>query len=312
MRAIGVNEFGGPDALEVLDLPEPHAGPGEVRLRVHAATVNPTDTGLRAGLYGERPGDHDAPWIPGMDAAGVVDEVGEGVDRLRVGDEVVALLLPTGPHGGAYADHVVAPAASVVASPAGADAVAASTLLMNATTAHLALEAFDLQPGATVAVTGAAGAFGGYVVQLAKAAGLRVVADAAEKDVELVRGLGADEVLPRDGFVDHVRELVPDGVDALADGAVTDAAALAAVRDGGGLATVRGWDGPTERGIAVHPVMVFGAAERTDVLERLVAQATDGTLTLRVARTFPADQAPDAHRLLAAGGVRGRVVLDLS
>ena len=116
MRAIGVQQFGGPDALEVLDLPEPHAGAGEVRLRVRAATVNPTDTGLRAGLYGERPGDHDAPWVPGMDAAGVVDEVGEGVDRLQVGDEVVALLLPTGPHGGAYADQVVAPAAAVVAA----------------------------------------------------------------------------------------------------------------------------------------------------------------------------------------------------
>ncbi len=313
MRAIGITTFGGPDALEVLDLAEPHAGAGEVRIRVHAATVNPTDTGLRSGAYGDRPGDHDAPWIPGMDAAGVLDEVGEGVDGWQVGDEVVALVLPAGPHGGAYADQVVVPAASVVALPQGADMVSGSTLLMNAMTAHLALEAFDLQPGATIAVTGAAGSFGGYVVQLAKAAGLRVIADAAEKDHALVRELGADEIVTRgDDVAERIRALAPDGVDALADGAVMDALVLPAIRDGGALATVRGWDGPSERDVAVHPVMVFGAAERTAVLQQLADQAADGTLTLRVAQTFPAEKAADAHRMLEGGGVRGRIVLDFS
>lgn len=313
MRAIGINQFGGPDALEVLDLPEPHAGAGEVRLRVHAATVNPTDTGLRAGLYGDRPGDHDAPWVPGMDASGEIDEVGDGVEGWQVGDAVVALVLPTGPHGGAYADQVVVPAASVVARPRGADHVAASTLLMNAMTARLALEAFDLAPGATIAVTGAAGSFGGYAVQLAKAAGLRVIADAAEKDVQLVRDLGADEVLPRgDDIAARIREVAPDGVDALADGAVMDALVLPAIRDGGALATVRGWDGPSERGIEVHPVMVFGAAQRTDELQALADAASEGVLTLRVAETFPAEEAPAAHRRLEAGGVRGRIVLDFT
>ena len=313
MRAIGINQFGGPDALEVLDLPEPHAGPGEVRIRVHAATVNPTDTGLRSGAYGDRPGDHDAPWIPGMDAAGVISEVGDGVEGFEVGQAVAALVLPTGPHGGAYAEELVVPAASAVSLPEGADLVAWSTLLMNAMTARLALEAFDLPAGSTIAVTGAAGSFGGYVVQLAKLAGLRVIADASEKDVELVRTLGADEVVERgDGVVARIREIAPDGVDALADGAVRDAEVLGAIKDDGALATVRGWDGPSERGITVHPVMVFGAAERTDELRALVDSAAKGDLTLRVARTFPADQAPDAHRLLEGGGVRGRIVLDLS
>ncbi len=316
MRAIGVTQFGGPDALEVLDLPEPHAGAGEVRIRVHAATVNPTDTGLRSGAYGDRPGDHDAPWIPGMDAAGVLDEVGEGVEGWAVGDRVAALVLPTGPHGGAYAEELVVPAASIARLPGEAtddDLVAWSTLLMNAMTARLAIESFDLPAGATIAVTGAAGSFGGYVVQLAKVAGLRVVADASEKDVELVRSLGADEVVARgDGVVDRIRDLVPDGVDALADGAVRDAEVLPAIKDGGALATVRGWDGPSERDIAVHPVMVFGAAERSADLQELVDLAAKGDLTLRVARTFPADEAVEAHRLLEAGGTRGRIVLDFS
>jgi NADPH2:quinone reductase len=313
MRAIGVTTFGGPDALEVLDLPEPHAGPGEVRIRVHAATVNPTDTGLRSGAYGDQPGGRPGPWVPGMDAAGVLDEVGPGVDAWEVGDEVLALVLPTGPHGGAYADQVVVPVHSVVPLPPGVDMVTGSTLLMNAMTAELALEAFGLSAGSTIAVTGAAGSFGGYVVQLAQAAGLRVVADAADTDVDLVRSLGADEIVARgDDVAQRILELVPGGVDALADGAVMDEKVLAAVRDGGTLATVRGWAGPSERDIHVEPVMVATAAARTDALRRLANLAQDGVLTLRVARTFPAEEAADAHRLLEAGGVRGRIVLDFS
>lgn len=289
---------------------EPHPGEGEVRIRVHAATVNPTDTGLRSGAYGS--GGHDAPWIPGMDAAGVVDEVGAGTDW-HVGDEVVALVVPMGPHGGAYAEQIVVPAASVVRLPKGTDMVAGSTLLMNGLTARVSLDALGLHAGQTLAVTGAAGSYGGYVVQLARAEGLRVVADAKPADEELVRGLGADEVVARSTEVaGRIRALVPDGVDGLADGAVLDAAVLPAVRDGGGLVTVRGWSGPSERGISVHPVLVTESALRTDLLDRLREQVEDGTLTLRVARTFPAAQAADAHRLLEAGGVRGRIVLDFT
>lgn len=312
MRAIGVNQFGGPEQLQVVDVPEPHAGPGEVRIRVHAATVNPTDTGLRSGAYGDRIGNHQPPYIPGADAAGVIDEVGPG-SRWQVGDRVMAVVVPSGPHGGAYADEIVVPAASVVRLPDGVDVVAGSTLLMNGLTARLALDAFGLSVGQVVAVTGAAGAFGGYLVQLAKADGLRVIADAASADEELVRGLGADDIVPRgDDVAQRIRGTAPDGVDALADGAVLDAAVLPAIRDGGSLATVRGWSGHSERGISIHPIMVFGSADRADALEKLREQVEDGTLTLRVARTFPADQAAEAHRLLEAGGVRGRIVLDFT
>ncbi|RLV49213.1 NADP-dependent oxidoreductase [Nocardioides mangrovicus] len=313
MRAIGVNQYGGPEALEVLDLPEPHAGAGEVRIRVHAAAVNPTDTGLRSGLYDERFGERKPPYVPGMDAAGVLDEIGEGVADWQVGDEVLAIVLPTGPHGGAYADQVVVPAESVVAKPDGIDMAHGATLLMNALTARLALDAFDLEEGSTVAVTGAAGSFGGYVIELAKADGLRVLADASEQDVALVGELGADDVVERgEGVTERFRELAPDGVDALADGAVRDAEVLAAVKDGGALATVRGWDGPSERDIAITPVMVFAHAGRTELLERLRDQADDGTLTLRVADVLPAEEAVEAHRRLEAGGVRGRLVLDFT
>jgi len=311
MRAIAVTQFGGPENLQELDLPEPHAGSREVRVRVHAAAVNPTDTNLRTGAYGD--GGHDGPWIPGADLAGVVDEVGPDVDWWAVGDRVMALPVPMGPHGGAYADQVVLPAASVVRLPEGIDFVPGSTLLMNALTARVVLQELALSPGQTLAVTGAAGAFGGYVIQLAKADGLTVVADASEDDTELVRGLGADHVVPRgDDFADHVREIVPDGADGLADGAVQTERVVAAIKDGGAMGTIRGWAGPAVRDITVHPVLVFEHAERSDLLDRLRGQAADGTLTLRVAQVLPAEKAAEAHRLLEAGGVRGRLVLDFS
>lgn len=312
MRAVGVTEFGGPDALHLVDLPEPHAGPGEVRIRVHAAAVNPTDTGLRAGLYRERLGDRPPPYVPGMDAAGLVDEVGPG-SRFATGDRVMAITLPTTPRGGAYADAVVVPEASAVPMPAGADFAAAATLPMNGLTAWLALDQLDLAAGSVLAVTGAAGAFGGYVVQLAKARDLQVVADASEADEPLVRQLGADHVVRRgEDVADRIRELFPGGVDGLADGSVQEAQVAPAVRDGGGMAVVRGWGGDPGRSITVHPVRVATAAERTDALDELRRLAEAGALTLRVARVLAPDEAPEAHRLLEAGGVRGRLVLDFS
>jgi len=308
--------YGGPEALRVVELPDPEPGPGEVLIRVHAAAVNPTDTMLRSGAHAARLQAAAPPYVAGMDAAGVVERLGAGVDdRLLVGQSVVALVVPAGPARGrgAYAERVVVPAASVVAAPDGVDFPAASTLLMNAMTARVALDELALRPGQTLAVTGAAGAFGGYAVQLAKADGLRVVADAAPADEELVQGLGPDEVVARgDGVAGRIRELVPDGVDGLADGAVLESLVLPAIADGGGLAVVRGWAGPTERGITLRRVQVSQRAGDTAALERLSRQAGDGTLTLRVARVLPAAEAAEAHRLLAAGGIRGRLVLDFA
>ena len=166
--------------------------------------------------------------------------------------------------------------------------------------------------GQTLAVTGAAGAVGGYAVQLGKAAGLQVVADAAPDDEALVRNLGADEVVPRgDDFADHVRMLLPRGADGLVDGALLDARAVPAVRVGGGIATLRGYDGVGAVGgeITFFPVFVRTYAEEQAKLELLRAQAEDGMLTLRVARTLPFEAAAEAHRLLEAGGNRGRLVL---
>jgi NADPH:quinone reductase-like Zn-dependent oxidoreductase len=245
-----------------------------------------------------------------MDVAGVLDEIGTDVETdLALGDRVMAIVVPSGAHGG-YRESLVLPAASVVRAPKNATDVEAATLPMNGLTARVALGHLALEPGQVLAVTGAAGAFGGYVVQLAKADGLTVVADASEADEHLVRGLGADVVVRRgDDVAQRIREHYPAGVDGLADGAVLGDLVPPALRDGGRVATVRGHQGDGRRGVQWFPVAVRRSAEDRAALDQLRRQAEAGILTLRVARTFPAQQAGEAHRLLARGGVRGRLVL---
>lgn len=310
MRAVGVIEFGGPESLRVVDLPEQHAGPGEVRLRVHAATVNPTDTYVRNGARAEAQRADPPPYVPGMDAAGVVDEVGDGVDTgIAVGDRAMAIVVPRGSHG-AYRESLVVPAGSVARAPAGSTHAEASTLPMNGLTARLSLDLLDLGPGQTVAVTGAAGCYGGYVVQLAKDDGLTVIADASEADKDLVSMLGADIVVPRgDGFAAAVREHVPGGVDGLADGAVQNDAVIGAIADGGAFTSVRGFTGDPQRDIRFSTTWVTSYAEDHARLDQLRQQAEAGLVTLRVAETYPAERAAEAHRRLEAGGTRGRCVI---
>lgn len=309
MRAVVITKPGGLEVLEVADRPAPEPGAGEVRIAVKAAAVNPTDIGLRQ--YGAGP-DLPPPWVPGMDAAGVVESLGPGVDRLAVGQEVMAAVSPRRPEGGAQQELLVVPAASVVPIPDGASLVEAATLPMNGLTALRGLEMLGLSPGETLAVAGGAGVLGSYVISLGKEQGLRVIADAKPRDEELVRSFGADVIVPRsDAFADAIREVAPDGVDAVYDTALLYRDALPAVRDGGQIVFVRGWDGNEveERGIRVHPVMVAFVLERTEWLEELRALASAGKLKLRVAGTYPPEQAAEAERLMEAGGLRGRAVI---
>lgn len=309
VRAVGFFEFGGPEVLQVVDLPEPHAGPGEVRIRVRAATVNPIDTLARAGKRRDAMAELSPPYVVGMEAAGEIDEVGAGAPW-PVGEHVIALVLPFGPHKGAHAEQVVVPAAQVVRAPAGMGPVEAATIPMNGMTAALVIEALDLPPGATIAVTGAAGAVGGYVIQLAKAAGLQVIADASEKDRGLVRDLGADEIVPRGADVArHIRALAPDGVAGLVDASVQHAQVVPAIADGGVLVLVRDWAGEPGRGIRKRHVLVSQAAGRQDLLVAVRDRAEQGVLVPRVARTFSPEEAAVAHRMLKAGGTRGRLVI---
>jgi NADPH:quinone reductase-like Zn-dependent oxidoreductase len=308
MRAVVITGPGGLEVLGVADRAVRHAGPGEVRIAVKAAAVNPTDIGLRENGAGD---ELQPPWVPGMDAAGTIESVGAGVDRLAVGEQVMAAVSPRRPEGGAQAELVVVPAASVVAIPDGATLPQAATLPMNGLTARLGLELLGLEAGQSLAVSGGAGLLASYVIPLAKVRGLRVIADAKPADQELVRGFGADVVVPRGaGFAAAVRETASDGVDALFDTALLGRAAFPAIRDGGAMAVVRGWDDSTpERGIEIRQIWVRSALERSDWLQELRKLASDGRLALRVAGEYAPEQASEAQRLMAAGGLRGRAVI---
>lgn len=309
MRAIGFFEFGGPEVLQVMDLPEGQPGPGQVRVRVHAATVNPTDTLLRNGSRAQALQGIQPPHVPGMDVAGVIDAIGPDTQTdLAIGDAVMAMVDNQGSHGG-YRESIVLPADAVAPIPEGVSMVQAATLPMNGLTARQTLDALALQAGQTLAVTGAAGCFGGYVIQLAKQAGLRVIADAAPGDEALVRSFGADTVVPRgNDIAAQIRKVMPQGVDGLADGSYQRDLAFGAVRDGGGFAAVRGWS-MQERGVACHVISVRRYNHRADLLRQLRQDVHSGVITLRVAATYALEQASEAHRRLEAGGTRGRLVI---
>jgi NADPH2:quinone reductase len=307
MRAVAITTRGGLDVLSVIDRPVREPAPGEVRVAVKAAAVNPSDIVLRTAGAADLP----APWTPGMDAAGTIESVGEGVERFHVGDEVMAAVSARRPEGGAQVELLVVSQASVVALPDGVTLGQAATLPMNGLTAKLGLDVLGLERGQTLAITGAAGLLGSYVIALAKELGVRVIADAKPEDEALVRSFGADLVVPRgERFVAAVRDAVPDGVDGLYDTALLHESVFGAIRDSGVMVVVRGWKPEqTERGIDVKQVFVGTVLDRSDWLEELRQLASDGRLQLRVAGEYPPEQAAEAQRIMEAGGLRGRALI---
>lgn len=312
MRAVGFTEFGDASVLGIVTLPVPDPGPGQVRVHVAAATVNPTDIAFRAGLRAGRglPDGVRPPYVAGMDLAGVIDAVGPDVSGWAAGDQVMAAVSPWEPGGGAQAEYRIVDTDQLARVPEGMTLTAAATLPMNGMTVRAALDMLALPAGAVLAVTGAAGAVGGYAIQLGIHDGLQVVADAAPADEELIRGLGATHVVPRgEGFAAAVRSAYLSGADGLIDAALIGPPALAAVKDGGQLIAVRPFQGDTERDITISLVLVGRHLHEGARVAELADLAAKGALTPRVAELIPAERAADAHRKLEAGGVRGRLVL---
>ncbi len=313
MRAVAFERFGGPDVLHIAELPRPVAKSGEVVVRVAASTVNPTDLLMRSGQQAALMSASKPPFIAGMEFAGHIHQVGDGTTSLRVGQAVMGIVNPRRAEGGAHAEYVCVPAASVAALDAAADLADACTIPMNGLTAKMALEALALPSGATLLVTGGAGAVGGYAIALARRAGLRIVAEAKQEDRELLQRLGADEVVPRgDAMAAAVRSLHPGGVHGLLDCALLGDAAAALVHDGGAVISLRRTSAVTDARLRCGYIGVLEQVTNTPALNWLVERWRDGTLKPRVAARFPIDQAAQAHRLLEQGGLRGRVVLLLS
>lgn len=304
MKAVSVRSFGGPEVLEVAEVPTPEPGPGQVRIRVAAAAVNPVDVQTRTGALtaGGLLPKREVIGI-GWDVAGVIDEVGSQVAGFRRGDTVIGLSDRLALPLKTQAEHVVLDADAVAAVSADTDLVAAATLPLGGLTAAQALDIAAAKPGDTLLVTGAAGAVGGYTVQLAAMAGVRVVAVAGADDEELVRGLGAEFFVPRSADLPAaVRDLVPGGVHTAVDAASVGMLALDGVRSGGSLVSVLGNAPMPLRGIRVSNVWI-----RADG-PRLTELAAVG-LRCRVADVLPLDEVAEAHRRLEAGGLRGRLVL---
>ncbi|MFI9511448.1 NADP-dependent oxidoreductase [Nocardia sp. NPDC052566] len=342
MRAVVVREPG-PDAVaELIDVEIPSPGRGAVRIKVVAATVNPVDLMVRGGVGGTPFAAERDQWGLGWDVAGTIDAVGPDVTDFTIGQPVIGISDRLDVSLAAQAEYVVLETGNVAPAPTSVDLVAAATIPLNGLTALQALAALDLKPGETLLITGAAGAVGGFAVELAAAQGIRVIANAAPADEAAVRALGAADFIPRTtgscdavgelvpgggdavypadeplrssgatartlDLADAVRALIPGGVDAALDAAALGPQPLAAVRSSGRFVSISVPNTPVPlRGTTVTTVLVH--ADRPQ-LDHLVSLVDAGKLTLRVADTYPLPDFATAHERLASGGLRGRLVL---
>lgn len=301
MRVVEVTAAGGPEVLKVAERPDPVAGDGEVVVAVRAATVNPTDLGARM-RRGPR-ATPDPPFVLGWDFAGEVASVGDGVSGVAPGDRVVGMVqwYDAGGAVGAYAEQIAADAEWVVPLPDAVDFETAATIPLNGLTAAQGLDLLALPAGSSLLVTGATGAVGSFAVQLAVAAGLRVVAQASTGDEAWVESLGPAEVIGRDADLSALE------VDAAFDAVPLGEPVHPAVRDGGAIVTTRRVPDPDPaRGIDAQVFLVHHDRER---LRALVDDVAAGRLRTRIDRVLPLEQAAEAHRLNEAGGLRGKVLL---
>ncbi|MEV1169294.1 NADP-dependent oxidoreductase [Nonomuraea sp. NPDC049784] len=306
-RAVQFESFGGPDALSVREVPVPHAGSGQIRVRVTAAGLNPMDwfmtsdaqTAARFGL--------SLPCGFGTDYAGVVDEVGDGVSEFVAGDRVFGGALSR-----AVADYVVVDEAGTIAvggqahrTPDGVDDRTAATLAIAGCTAAAAMAVVNPGPGDTVLIGGAGGGVGVFAVQLARLAGARVIGTGSATSADALRALGAEPVAYGDGLVDRVRALAPAGVTAAMDLHGRDTAQAA-----------RELGVPDERITTIAAQVdgitpANGANAAPGAIEEIAGLVAAGRLRVPIAARFPVEQIRAAVELQAGRHVHGKVVIDL-
>jgi NADPH:quinone reductase-like Zn-dependent oxidoreductase len=297
MQAALFNDYGGPEVLEIGEAPEPHPNPGQVRVVVHAASVNPVDWKFRSGAMK----DHvtlNFPVILGNDAAGVVDEIGADVHGVSLGDEVLGLGSAT------YAEFAVL--RTFVPKPKSVDWPTAAALGVAGETSVRALDLLGVGAGSTVLIDGGAGGVGSVAVQLAVARGATVIATASERNHGFLSDLGATPTRYGEGLVERVRAIVPDGVDAVFDvvGASPIADLISLAPDPQQVVSIANF-GATQAGARLT---TGGQGDPSAALTEVAGLAADGKLKVEV-QTFPLADIAEAHRLSQAGHVRGKLVL---
>ena len=300
MRAVRFHEYGDPRVLAIEDSPEPHAGPGQVRIRVRAASVNPIDWKIRAGYLAEMM-PTTFPVIPGSDAAGVVDEVGDGTSYVSIGDVVFGLAV-----SGSASELAVLGAWAPVPAQWSLEQAAAAGLV--STTAIAGLDALGDLAGRTILLEGAAGGVGSAAVEIAIARGATVIGTASEVHHDFLRSLGATPVTYGEGLASRVAAVAPDGVDAALDlagsGSLADLVAI--VGDPTKVATVADF-----AAAALGVTIVQGAANAAANLALAAELGAGGSYTPRIEATFPIEQTAEAHARAQAGHTEGKVVLTL-
>ncbi len=320
MKAIRVQQTGGPEVLRLEDVDPPEPGPGEVRIRLEAAGLNFIDIYNRTGLY-----PMEAPFTPGREGAGVVDAVGEGVSEVEVGHRVAFAGTP-----GAYAEQIVLPRERVVPVPDDVDLETAAAVMLQGMTAHyLATSTFPLSREHVALVLAAAGGVGHLLVQIAARRGARVIGTTSTREkAELARSAGADEVIryDEDDLAEEARRLTDgEGVHVVYDsvGKATFEKSLDALRPRGYLVLYGQASGPVEpmdpqvlnrKGslFLTRPSLAHYVADPDELLERagdLFAWIRSGDLEVRIDRTFSLAEAPDAHRYMEARKTKGKVLL---
>ncbi|MFG2661857.1 NADP-dependent oxidoreductase [Streptomyces sp. NPDC048425] len=297
MKAVRFSRFGGPEVLELVDLPDPHPGPGEVRIAVRAAGVNANDWKKRKGLM-----DEELPQTLGYEASGVVDELGEGVADVAVGDRVFGFSTD----GAAQAELAVLSYYAPV--PPSLDFPGAAALPAAGETAMRAIDQLGVVGGNTLLINGASGSVGSAAVQFAVVRGARVIGTASPANHEYLRSLGAEPVAYGDGLAERVRAIAPDGVDLALDvagsGVLPDLIGLAGGPDH--VVTIADFVGAQEYGVRFSR---GDTGRAVHVLGEMGELIESGRFSLPVAQTFPLTEIAKAHRASEDGHVRGKLVL---
>ena len=306
MKAVRFHEVGGPEVLRYEDAEQPVAGAGQVLVRVAGSAFNAADGGIRGGTL---PFPVALPHVPGYDVSGVIESLGSGVTRFRVGDAVVGFLSMT--DDGSAAEYVVAPEEALVLAPSSIDLADAAALPSVALTAWQALfDLGNLTRGQRLLIVGAGGSVGGYAIRLAKRAGAYVIATASARSLDSVTAAGADQV------IDHTRVTVLDSITEPVDVLLNLApispdefsSLVARVRDGGIVVATTAWmttPSDDERGVRAATVFVRADSEQ---LTQLVALVDSGELSVDVAQRISLSELPAVHAKSAAGELHGKIV----